>query len=77
MRAYGYVFNAPDVGSTWGLAYRRSSDDLFAAAYTKQLANYKPSGSTGAIYIIHHANNSPSVSATPFVDLNALGAFLT
>lgn len=63
---------APDVGATWGLAYRRSSDDLFAGAYTKQMVNYKPSGSTGAIYIIHHADNSPSVSATPFVDLNAL-----
>ncbi len=64
--------SAPDVGATWGLAYRRSSDDLFAGAYTKQMVNYKPGGSTGAIYIIHHADNSPSVDATPFVDLNAL-----
>ncbi|MDQ2888008.1 MAG: hypothetical protein M3Y39_18195 [Chloroflexota bacterium] len=36
------------------------------------MVNYKPSGSTGAIYIIHHANNTPNVDATPFVDLNAL-----
>jgi uncharacterized repeat protein (TIGR01451 family) len=64
---------APQVGATWGLAYRRSSDDLFAAAYTKQFVGYKPGGSTGAIYVIHGADSaSPTVDPKPFIDLNAL-----
>ncbi|MBA2391926.1 MAG: hypothetical protein H0V70_04195 [Ktedonobacteraceae bacterium] len=64
---------APQVGATWGLAYRRSSDDLFAAAYTKQFVGYKPGGSTGAIYRIHGADSaSPTVDPKPFIDLNAL-----
>ncbi len=58
---------APQVGATWGLAYRRSSDDLFAAAYTKQFVGYKPGGSTGAIYVIHGANSS-----YPTVDPNTI-----
>jgi hypothetical protein len=62
-----------DVGATWGLSYRRSSDDLFVAAYTKLLAGYKPGGSTGAIYLIHGANSSaPTVNPSPFIDLNTL-----
>ena len=64
---------APQVGATWGLAYRRSSDDLFAAAYTKQFVGYKPGGSTGAIYIIHGADSDyPTVDPQPFIDLNAM-----
>ena len=60
-----------DVGATWGLAYRRSSDDLFVSAYTKQLVGYKPGGDTGAIYIIHHASQS-AAPIQRFLDLNAV-----
>jgi len=60
-----------DVGATWGLAYRRSSDDLFVSAYTKQLVGYKPGGDTGAIYVIHHASQS-AAPIKRFLDLNAV-----
>jgi len=54
------------------LAYRRSTDDLFAAAYTKQMTGYKPGGSTGAIYLIHNVATTPTIGSSPFVDLNTL-----
>jgi hypothetical protein len=60
-----------DVGATWGLAYRRSSDDLFVAAYTKQLVGYKPHSDAASIYIIHNASTSAS-SIKRFLDLNML-----
>ena len=45
--------HATDVqaGSTYGLAYRRSTRDLFASAYTKRGAGFGPGG-IGAIYKI-------------------------
>jgi SdrD B-like domain len=65
------IATAEQVGSTWGLAYRRSSDTLFAAAYVKRHTGLKPSGSTGAIYLIQGPDTAaPSVRANPFIDLN-------
>lgn len=67
--------NSTDVGSTWGLAYRRSSDSLFASAYLKRHAGFKPGGSTGAIYLISGANSATPGTPSLFVDLNvAVGA---
>lgn len=64
---------APEVGTTWGLAYRRSSDTLFMASYFKRHSGFKPNGSTGAIYSVSGADSMNAVvSSTPFVDLNAL-----
>ncbi|HLZ63916.1 MAG TPA: SdrD B-like domain-containing protein [Ktedonosporobacter sp.] len=63
---------ANQVGTTWGLAYRRSSDSLFAASYMKRQAYFAPNGNPGAIYLVSQANSStPSASATPFVTLSA------
>ncbi|GCF11749.1 hypothetical protein KDI_53130 [Dictyobacter arantiisoli] len=63
---------APEVGSTWGLAYRRSTDTLFAASYFKRHAGFKPGGDPGAIYVVDGASSgSPRVQATPLVTLPA------
>ena len=60
------------VGPTWGLAYRRSSDSLFASAFMKRLAPFPSGGNPGAIYLVSQANSStPGASATPFVTLSA------
>ncbi len=64
---------APDVGSTWGLTYRRSTDTLFLASYFKRHSAFKPGGSTGAIYSIGDADSMmPMVGSSAFVDLNTL-----
>jgi hypothetical protein len=62
--------NYTAVGATWGLAYRRSSDSLFASAFMKRHASFKPSGSTGAIYLISGANTATPGTPSLFVDLN-------
>jgi SdrD B-like domain len=68
------------IGTTFGLAYNRATDTLFAAAYLRRFAGFGPGG-TGAIYAIKRpygdpsgpADQQPSVSI--YVDLNAvLGA---
>ena len=67
------IATAPEVGATWGLTYRRSSDTLFLASYFKRHSGLKPGGSTGAIYSISGADSAtPAVNSSPFVDLNAL-----
>ena len=66
------IANAPAVGSTWGLAYRRSSKSLFAASYFKRLAGFKPGGDPGSIYLVSNPNSAtPTVAPAPFVTLNA------
>ncbi len=61
---------APQVGTTLGLTYRRSSDSLFASSYIKREAGLKPGGSTGAIYVIQGADNASKTAGSLFVDLN-------
>jgi hypothetical protein len=55
------------VGSVFGLAYRRSTDTLYAAAFMKRHTGIGPGG-TGAIYQIANVSNAaagtPSVFAT-------------
>ncbi len=46
-----------DVGTTWGLAYARSSKRLFASAFYKKHSSFGPGG-PGAIYVIDPATNS-------------------
>ncbi|GIV31547.1 MAG: hypothetical protein KatS3mg029_0898 [Saprospiraceae bacterium] len=58
---------AKEIGTTYGLAYQRSSQSIFAAAYMKRHSGFGPSG-TGAIYRYDFANDT----VTTFVDLNAL-----
>lgn len=57
---------ASQVGSTYGLAFQQTTQRLFAAAYTKNLTGYGPSGS-GAIYTI----NRDSGGVSTFVDINS------
>ena len=67
---------ANQVGTTYGLAYMRSSGTLFAAAFTKRNAGYGPtlagnpySDGTGIIYRITYGGAN---DGTPFLDLDVL-----
>ena len=66
--AHGIVGRANQIGTTWGLAYARSTRQLYAGAFMKKHAAYGPGG-TGAIY-----RTDPTGSGTPsvYVDLNAI-----
>lgn len=60
---------AASIGSTWGLAYQRSSNSVFAGAFLKRHSGFGPNG-PGAIYRLN-----PSVAngaASLWLDLNAL-----
>lgn len=64
-----------EIGSTWGLAYRRVSDELFAAAFIKRHTSMPDhdannEGDTGAIYAISADGNSTNNGAQPWLDLN-------
>ncbi|MEM0897117.1 MAG: SdrD B-like domain-containing protein [Verrucomicrobiota bacterium] len=59
-----------EIGSTFGLAWQRSSASLFAAAYLKRHAGFGPTNSTGTIYRIDRSGGSNSIST--FVDINTL-----
>jgi hypothetical protein len=68
------------IGTTFGLAYNRATDTLFAAAYLRRFAGFGPAG-TGGIYAIKHPYGDPAgpteqqPSVSVYVDLNAvLGA---
>lgn len=59
-----------EIGTTFGLAYQKTSGNLFAAAYQKRFSGYG-GGTPGSIYII----SSPAdnvYSGSLFVDLNTL-----
>lgn len=66
---------AKQVGSTWGLAYHRTSRSLFVAAYAKRGAGFGPgsgnatSDGTGTIYRITPGGVT---DGTPFLDLDDL-----
>ncbi|HLF27795.1 MAG TPA: SdrD B-like domain-containing protein [Anaerolineae bacterium] len=59
---------AAQIGTTWGLAYQRTSNSLFAAAFMKRHAGFGPGG-PGAIYRIDRAG---SAAPSLFLDLNIL-----
>ncbi len=65
--AHGDLATGRQIGTTWGLAYARSTKLLYAAAFMKRHSGYGPAG-TGAIYQISPANNS----ASTYADLNAI-----
>jgi hypothetical protein len=48
---------ANQTGTTWGLAYARSTGRLYAAAYMKKHSGYGPGG-PGAVYVINPLNNT-------------------
>src|SRR5579859_4370077 len=43
---------ANQIGTTWGVSYRRSSDTLFASAFQKRHTGFGPNGGPGSIYLI-------------------------
>jgi|GEM_PF-4671919 len=63
----GYLANANEAGTLWGLAHRRASDQLFAAAAVRRHTGLGPQG-LGGIYVI--ASPDTATSATSFVDLD-------
>jgi hypothetical protein len=65
----GHALSIPanQMGTTWGLAYSRQSETVYAASFTKKFAGYGPSGN-GAIY----QTPSTGSSATLFADLNQI-----
>lgn len=63
---------ASQIGTTYGLAYQRSSDTLFAAAYQKRHAGYGSADSTGAIYQIPNPGDGSPTGVSLFVNLNTL-----
>jgi hypothetical protein len=70
-------FDSPDhgpearsnqVGTTWGLAYARSTQQLYVSAFMKKHAGFGPGG-TGAIYKVDRTNPG---SVSLYADLNAI-----
>ncbi|MCB9030648.1 MAG: hypothetical protein H6619_06310 [Deltaproteobacteria bacterium] len=64
------AFNS-EVGTTWGLAYQRSTKTLFASAAMKRHTGFGPLG-TGGIYRIDYTDPSSPI-VTGFFDLNTVG----
>jgi len=60
---YTPLAQANDIGSTWGLAYHRTSSTLFAGAFLKRHAGLGPGG-PGAIYAIDQDTGAISIFAT-------------
>ena len=58
---------AAQIGSTWGVAYQRSSKTIFASAYLKGHTGYGPNGP----YAIYRASPTTAGSGALFVDLNS------
>ena len=64
----GYLSKGSEVGSTWGMAYQRSSKFIFTSALLKRHSGYG-AGGPGAIYKIDVSGNTQIT--TLFVDLKA------
>jgi SdrD B-like domain/Secretion system C-terminal sorting domain len=60
------------LGATYGLAYHRLSNTLFASSYQKRHTSYGSANSTGAIYKIANPTDNSTSGVSLFVDLNAL-----
>jgi hypothetical protein len=64
------AFNS-EVGATWGVAYQRSTKNIFAAALMKRHAGFGPLGAAGIYRIDVTDEDNPVVHN--FLDLNSLG----
>ncbi len=60
------------LGATYGLAYHRLSNTLFAASYQKRHTSYGSANSTGAIYKIVNPTDNSTGGVSLFTDLNVL-----
>ncbi|MEL6355993.1 MAG: SdrD B-like domain-containing protein, partial [Bacteroidota bacterium] len=68
-----YAVPAPEMGTTYGVAYQEPTGQLFASSYLKRKAGFGPNAdgtgtTTGGIYAL-----TPHGTAILFADLNALG----
>ncbi|MBC6993971.1 SdrD B-like domain-containing protein [Neolewinella lacunae] len=69
-----FVANHNEIGATFGVAYARQAQTLFAAAFTKRHTAFGPGG-TGAIYRVGLTSATAPVTAaapTTFINLNTL-----
>lgn len=57
------------IGTTWGIAYKRSTSELFAASFLKRHSAMGPSGA-GAIYLINP--NDAALNGSLFFDLGTV-----
>lgn len=60
------------IGATYGLAYHRLSNTLFASAYQKRHTSYGMTNSTGTIYRITNPYDNSTSGVSVFLDINAL-----
>ncbi|WP_071506648.1 SdrD B-like domain-containing protein [Arsenicibacter rosenii] len=67
------IANALAVGSVWGLAYKKTTRQLFTAAFQKRHVGYGPGGA-GAIYVTTLAADlqSGTTAATPFFNFSSV-----
>ncbi len=70
----GVLATASQIGATWGIAYQRTTQRLFAAATVKRYAGLGPGESTGNIYTI---DPSGIVAPAEFLDLNDIATIDT
>lgn len=62
------VSTTAQIGTTWGIAYKRSTKQLFAASFLKRHSAMGPSG-PGAIYLV---DPNGTANGTLFFDLNTV-----
>lgn len=77
--SHSSIANALAVGSVWGLTYKKTTRQLFSAAFQKRHVGYGPGG-PGAIYVTTLGTNlqSGTTAATPFFNFsNVAGAATT
>jgi hypothetical protein len=60
------------LGATYGLAYHRLSNTLFAGSYQKRHTSYGSANSTGAIYKISNPTDNSTSGVSLFLDINVL-----
>jgi LPXTG-site transpeptidase (sortase) family protein len=79
--AYGRADNAIEkplaigsqIGSTWGLAYQRSTNTVFSAAIAKRHSGLGPLGAGGIYSVVVDPATGNSVSVSPFIDITTIG----
>ncbi|MEL6660614.1 MAG: SdrD B-like domain-containing protein, partial [Bacteroidota bacterium] len=64
--------DANNIGSTYGVAYQRSTRSLYVAAYMKRHTGFKSQGKTGIIYRVQNPN-SANPTVIEYIDFDALG----
>ncbi|MEL6276957.1 MAG: hypothetical protein AAFU03_17790, partial [Bacteroidota bacterium] len=66
------IASAQEIGSTFGLAYQRSTESVYVAAFMKRHAGFRTNGESGIIYRVQNPNTA-SPTITEYIDFDALG----